>query len=57
MRHQEVEYDFKFYKLKFKSEYPVVVFSEGKSLFPVSIQFYFIFILFFFSIYLFIHNK
>ena len=36
IRSQQISYDFGFYKLPFQTNIPVLIFSEGKSLLPVS---------------------
>ncbi|GBP15443.1 Mini-chromosome maintenance complex-binding protein [Eumeta japonica] len=34
IQHQKVEYDFKYYKMEFDTDIPVLILSEGKSLLP-----------------------
>lgn len=36
IRNQQISYDFKFYKLPFNTNFPVMIYSEGKSFLPVS---------------------
>lgn len=37
IRDQQLSYDFQFYKIPYKSDFPVLILSEGKSLLPVSL--------------------
>jgi hypothetical protein len=39
IRSQQLSYDFQFYKIPYKTDLPVLIVSEGKSLLPVSIIF------------------
>lgn len=43
---QKVDYDFQFYKLEFQTDIPVLVLSEGKSLLPVSLNVFQIYVVF-----------
>lgn len=36
IRKQELSYDFQFYKIPYKTDFPILIVSEGKSLLPVS---------------------
>lgn len=37
IRNQQLSYDFKYYKIPYKTDFPILIISEGKSLLPVSI--------------------